>query len=400
MKKSIINSRGIIGERLYYCAFVYAIILSFLMSANYVPLLAVSAIRRLIYLAVAMMFFKIYAIDRFELRRIFYKSVILLLAIISWRLARGFNVLLYVSFILGAENVKFRRLIELFFGTVGILLAGTVLISQASIIKDFVYVRDKFHRHSLGIGYPTDMAAYVFYLLLAYYYLHFKQLTWRTYVTVIVLDMIVYGITQARNSFVLILLTIPVVWIAQHASQYHRISRGVASFYWMVVPLAAYCTILLSWLYNKQLRAFILLDRALSGRLNLSHYALQKYGISIFGQHVHENGWGGYKGLKHFNQAGFSYFYIDSSYIRLAVIYGILLGILIIIFMTIIAYRSTLNHEYILAAIIMLVSLHCIVEQHLIDFNYNPFLLALLSTTTLNKTRIIQKTGGNHDSKQ
>ena len=111
MKKSIINSRGIIGERLYYCAFVYAIILSFLMSANYVPLLAVSAIRRLIYLAVAMMFFKIYAIDRFELRRIFYKSVILLLAIISWRLARGFNVLLYVSFILGAENVKFRRLI-------------------------------------------------------------------------------------------------------------------------------------------------------------------------------------------------------------------------------------------------------------------------------------------------
>lgn len=399
MGKEIFNNKIIIGERLYYCTFIYAIILTFLLSSDYVPLIPEKGIHRLLYIAVALLIFKIYALDKFELKRVLCKSAILLLAVISWRLVRNINILLYISFIMGADNVKFRQIIKLFFGTVCILLVGTILISQASIIKDFIYVRDKFHRHSLGIGYPTDMAAYVFYLLLAYYYLAFKRLTWRSYILVVLLDVIVYELTQARNSFILILLTIPVIYIARRAQQKHLISRGIASFYWVVVPLTAYSTLLLSWLYKNNSRVFRILDHTLSGRLSLSHQALQKYGFSILGQHVVENGWGGSKGLKNFNRPGFSYFYIDSSYVRLAIIYGLLLGILIVTFMTIIAYRSTLRREYVLAAIIMLISLHCVVEQHLMDLNYNPFLLALFASSAINNINITQKQEENHDNR-
>lgn len=394
MEITFFKNQDVIGKRLYYCDFVYSIILTFLLASNYVPLISEKGIHRFLYLAVAVLIFKIYVLDKYDLREFICKSIVLLLAVISWRLVRNIDILLYVSFILGAKNVNFRGIVKLFLGTVGILLAGTVLISQASIVKDFVYVRDHFHRHSLGIGYPTDTAAYVFYLLLAYYYLKFRRITWRTYLVVFFLDLLVYKFTQARNSFILILLTIPVIWIAQRAYQGKKISRGVASFYWMIIPLTAYCTLLLSWLYKGSSRIFGILNRALSGRLSLSHQALQKYGISILGQHITENGWGGSKGLKNFYKPGASYFYIDSSYIRLAVIYGILLGILIIILMTIIAYRSTLHREFILAAIIMLISLHSIVEQHLIDFSYNPFLFAFIAMSTINNKKTIHKDGG------
>ncbi|WP_283587996.1 hypothetical protein [Limosilactobacillus viscerum] len=399
MKIRLFNNQEEIGKRLYYCTFVYASILSFLLASNYVPMIPSKMVHRLIYLAIVALFVKIYALDYCNLKEIIGKSMVLILAIISWRLSRNTDILLYVSFILGARNVNFREIIKLFFVTIGILLLGTIIISQANLVKDAVYMRKDFHRHSLGIGYPTDTGAYAFYLLLAYYYLFFKNLTWRSYAIVAFLDVVLYEVTQARNSCVLILLTIPIIWVAQLASNGNVISRGIASFYWMIAPLAAYSTLLLAWLYNPS-RIFNILDRILSGRLGLSHKALAKYGISFFGQHVHENGWGGVKGLKNFYKLNFSYFYIDSSYMRLVIIYGLILGVLIVICMTAIAYRSTLNREYALAAIIMLIGLHCIVEQHLLDLSYNPFLFALLAVVpmlTINKK--IDKSGGNHDSK-
>lgn len=400
MEKLLFNNKKTIGKNLYYCAFVYAITLSFLLASNYVPLISEKGIHRLLYLAVAIILIKIYGIDQYKLKEYVYISIVLLLAVISWRLVRNINILLYVSFILGAKNIEFRNIIKLFFGTVCILLVGTVLISQANIVKDFVYIRDGFHRHSLGISYPTDTAAYIFYLLLAYYYLKFKKLTWRSYVAVFLLDIVIYELTQARNSFILILLTIPVIWIAQRASQKHLVSRGIASFYWAVVPLTAYCTVLLAWLYNGGNKFFKIMDHALSGRLSLSHQAIKKYGFSLFGHHITENGWGGAKGLKNFHNPGFSYFYIDSSYIRLVVIYGVIIGVLIVISMTVIAYRSTLRREYVLAAIIMLISLHCVVEQHLIDFNYNPFLLALLATLPSEIGNTVRNSGGNFNNEK
>lgn len=394
MDKLLFGNKKVIGERLYYCTFIYAVVLSFLLASNYVPLISEKLIHRLLYIAVAALLAKIYALDGFNLKEIVGTTCVLFVAAISWRLVRNINILLYISFIFAARNVDFQKLIRLFFGTVGILLMGTILISQADIVKDFVYVRDGFHRHSLGIGYPTDTAAYVFYLLLAYYYLAFKNLTWRSYITIFLLDVGLYELTQARNSFLLILLTIPVIWVAKRASQGHLVERGVASFYWVIVPLTAYCTVFLSWLYNDNNKLFRILDHILSGRLSLSHQAIDKYGFSIFGHHIVENGWGGSKGLKNFHNPSFSYFYIDSSYVRLAVIYGLLIGILIVIFMTIIAYQSTLRREYILAAIIMMVSLHCVIEQHLIDFNYNPFILALFATLPSKKGNTLIKPGG------
>lgn len=400
MNISLFTNQESIGRRLYYCTFVYAAILSFLLASNYVPMISSKGVHWFIYLAVVALFIKIYALDHYSLKEIAGKSIILLLAIISWRLARNIDILLYTSFILGAKNVDFRELIKLFFVTTGILWLGTIIISQANIVRDTIYIRGGFHRHSLGIGYPTDTGAYAFYLLLAYYYMFFKKLTWRSYVVIVFLDILLYEATQARNSCVLILLTIPVIWIAQRASNGKLVSRGIASFYWMLIPLAAYSTLLLAWLYNPS-RLFKVLDRGLSGRLGLSHKALDKYGLSIFGQHVHENGWGGIKGSKNFYKLNFSYFYIDSSYMRLAIIYGLVLGVLLVTCMTIIAYRSTLNREFALAAIIMLISLHCVVEQHLLDISYDPFLLALLATipTFDSNQKVINKSGGNYDSK-
>ncbi|MCH3910264.1 MAG: hypothetical protein LKE20_08640 [Limosilactobacillus oris] len=398
MGKSLFDNKLDIGRGIFYCSFICAVVLSFILGSNYVPLISGKVVHWMLYIVIATVLVKIYAIDENSLKDTCLKTAIILVAVVSWRLVKNVNVLLYIVFILGAKDIDFRKIVQLFFGVIGILLVGTIIISQASIVTDYIYIRDGHDRHSLGISYPTDMAAYVFYLLLAYYYLAFDKITWKSYLGVIVIDFIVYELTQARNTAILIMVTIPVILIAKRASRGYLVSRGIASFYWMITPLAAYCTALLAYLYNKNSRLLVLANRALSGRLELSHRAIDKYGFSLFGQHVKENGWGGVKGFKNFHNPNFSYFYIDSSYMRLAVIYGMVIAIIIITFMTIIAYRSTARREFTLAAIIMLVSIHCIVEQHLLDLNYDPFLLALFASFP-NNLKSIHIPGGNHEEK-
>ncbi|WP_283576513.1 hypothetical protein [Limosilactobacillus oris] len=397
--ENLFDNKVAIGRKIYYCTFIYAVVLSFLQESNYAPLSSGNLIRRLLYIAIALLLVKIYAIDEYKLKDISLKTSIIVLAIISWRLSRSVNILLYIVFILGAKNIDFRRIVQLFFGTVCILLVGTIIISQANIVTDYIYIRNGHYRHSLGISYPTDTAAYVFYLVLAYYYLAFERISWKSYIVIIAIDCFIYELTQARNTFVLILLTIPFIIVAQRANGGYLVSRGIASFYWMFVPLAAYLTVFFAWLYDRSNKLFAVVNHILSGRLELSHQAINKYGFSLLGQHIKEHGWGGVKGFKNFNKSNFSYFYLDSSYIRLAVIYGVIIGILIVVFMTIIAYRSVAHRHFALAAIIMFVSIHCIVEQHLLDFNYDPFLLALLAAFPDN-VKCIHASGGNYEKKR
>ena len=77
------------------------------------------------------------------------------------------------------------------------------------------------------------------------------------------------------------------------------------------------------------------------------------------------------------NQA--RYFFIDSSFIRLLVVYGVVLSIIVIGIMVIISVRAELRQSYLLPAIILLITLSSLIDQHLLEISFNPFLLAFLA---------------------
>ena len=73
------------------------------------------------------------------------------------------------------------------------------------------------------------------------------------------------------------------------------------------------------------------------------------------------------------------YFYIDSSYLRMLLLWGIMAFVIIVIFLTLIALISTVRKTYVLSAIILITSLSLMFEPHVIQLIYNPFLLYLFS---------------------
>lgn len=57
--------------------------------------------------------------------------------------------------------------------------------------------------------------------------------------------------------------------------------------------------------------------------------------------------------------------------------------LIVVLVMTIISWRSIQTSSYALASVLVLVTLSAVVEQHLLELSYNPFLIALLANTTL-----------------
>lgn len=176
------------------------------------------------------------------------------------------------------------------------------------------------------------------------------------------------------------------MWIAKRAYQGYITSQMISAFYWTFPPLFAYIIIFLSACYNPHTSWMKLANKALSGRLVYGHKALTRYGYSLFGTRLTEHGWGGVKGQSMSLKGPQEYFFVDSSFLRMMLLYGIIAAIVVIIIMIVISRRSIMTRQYALAGILVIVTVSAVVEQRLLDLSYDPFLIALVASLPSSKT--------------
>lgn len=389
LTKSKISNYNINGAVLYEIAFTYYFTLSFLQTSTYTEYFSHNTFHYLSYIGLGLILFKIFFLDKQTVSRFIFNLAILGLLVLIWRTSQNFDLLPMGVFIIGARDVDFKRIIKLYL-IVGItILLFVMLSSSLGLIKNLVYHRGTTSviRRSFGIVYPTDFAAHVLFIVLSYVYIFSERVSYISYFCFLIIAYLLIKFCDARLSALTLLLTIPIVWIGKRAKDDKIISKFIASFYWTVPTLTAYLTVLLAMFYDDKSSLFKKINSLLSGRLSLGHKAYTEYGFSILGKKVIEHGWGGTRGIAMLKSDPTKYFYIDSSYLRLLVIYGIIAFVLILIIMTVISWRSIQSGQFILASIIAIVSISAIVEQRLIDISYDPFLLAFLSEITYPKIK-------------
>ncbi|MBB1079792.1 polymerase [Limosilactobacillus sp. STM2_1] len=369
------------GQQLYLGVLVFYLFFSFLRNTTFDPYLGSRPFNLASYICVAILIFKIYFLDSHELKEKILITFFLLIAICSWRLSTSNLIIVMATFIVAAKGVPFTRIIQYYFYTTLILLISVVAFSLLGVIKDLVFVvHGRATRYALGIVYPTDLASHVLYLLLAHVYLYYNKLNWRYYTGYVLVALLLKFITDARLSIICILLILPVVWIAKLAeSPQDRVAHFIISLYWIFIPLLAFVSFAGTYFFDNTNHIYYKIDHLLSGRLSYGLMSMYRYHFTMLGQKVEENGLGGSKGLSVFHHGNVGYFYIDSSYLRLIMIYGLLVTIIILGLMITISVRSVMRRNYAITAILLIVTLSCFVEQHLLELSYNPFLLALLA---------------------
>ncbi|MCC4362822.1 polymerase [Limosilactobacillus reuteri] len=371
------------GSQIFFIAFVIFFVSSFIQDTTLAEALNGRFLRLCSYISLPLLLFKIYFMDRWSKKELFVISILILLGMITWRMAHELQLLIIVPFVVGAKNVNFKDIITWYVYLNVILLLTMAIFSLLGIIPNLIYrAAPRPPRYSLGLIYTSSLATHYFYLVLAYCYLRFSKLRWTDYLLIIIGDVIFMMITNTKLDFIATLIVIPVMVIAQRAFRGHKLSEILASFWWMAVPITSSIIIFASYFYDDSNHIMKAVDDLTSGRLGLGHRALTNYDIHILGQTIVEHTYGGSNGLKLANQLdGVShYFFIDSSYIRMFLLWGLLVFILIIVYMTYIAMRSIFRRTFVLAAIILIASLNFMFEPDIIKIIYDPFLLALFAT--------------------
>lgn len=380
-------SKPMSGKQVYLASFVFYLFFSFLRNTTFNPYLGSRVFNLASYIVMVALLFKIILYDSHK-KRLFIIVTLLIVAVVSWRFSTSNLILVMLSFIVAAQDVPFKQIIRCYFYVTLILLLSVVCFSLLGIIKDLIFVvQGRAVRYSLGIVYPTDLAAHVLYLILAHAYLNYRSLDWRYYGFYIFIAFILKEITDARLSVLCIVLTVPILMIARAAEgNYHSITHFLLCSYWSLIPIMAFTSFAGTFFFDNTNHLYYKIDHTLSGRLSYGSMAIHQYPVTLFGQKVVENGLGGSKGLAVFHNANIGYFYIDSSYLRLVMIYGIIATIVVLAIMVTTSLKGIFAHDYALTAIILVVTLSCFVEQHLLELSYNPFLLALLASLNMSKS--------------
>lgn len=369
------------GQIIYEVAFAFEFVVAFLITSTYTDYFSNHLLHTLMFVGLALVLLKIFLFDDLDLKWLAIDAIVLILLLITWRTSKEFSLFSMGIFVLGARNVDFKRIIKIYFYVGMLLLAFVVISAMGGLIRNLVYRRDMTNivRQSFGIAYPTDFAAHVLYLILAYAYLKFGKIKWYDYAVFLAAAVFLVKFSDARLSAYAIILSIPVLWIGQRAQTDHLLSRFIASFYWTVPILSAYLVIIASYFFTPSNKILTKVNNASSGRLFLGHKAISEYGFSMFGKQIIEHGWGGANGLKMSQNAPANYFFVDSSFLRMTILYGIIMAIIILLAMTKISWESFQKGSFALASIIVIVSVSAMVEQRLLDLAYDPFLIVLLA---------------------
>lgn len=286
--------------------------------------------------------------------------------------AKDFDLFYYFIFIVSAKGIDFKHILKTFLivNFAGILITGG--LTGLDLIKNVIITRvdSPAVRYSLGAVYPTDLAARIFFMMLAYFGLKNYRFKLPEYISILALIILTYLITNTRLDFLLMLLAfIMIVFNKQVMSALEKIKPR---YIYLLTGGLVFVTLLLGYIYRPGNAILDKINSLLSGRLFYEHIAFKDYNVEFLGQYIYQNGFGG--GFKINN-----YFFIDSSYVRVLLMYGLVAFIAFMTILLLVEKKFIAEKHYGLLACFILVLLSSVIDQHILEISYNIFLLALLA---------------------
>lgn len=360
-----------VGDRLFLTAFaIFFVVSNIMVSAaeTFIPNGIVSLIK---YTCILAILIKILFMTKFTLQDLLL--IIPIATIIGIGSIRsGKNVVLFgLIFLIGSKNVPIRTIVKVFFYSSLFLIVGLFILSIIGVIPNSVYYRGVVPRYSFGSNYPTDFGAHVFYLLTAAFFLRGKKYATVDLVYSFFIALFIWKYCDARlDAGLVIFLSVGLYLIVHHNFNFSYFRDSWYSLLSLSYVVCSFFIVLLTVRYNPLSAVYRRLDSLLSQRLSIGHIGFNAYNIKLFGQAIEQHGWGGVTGTA----SGYVYFFLDSSYIDLLLVYGLLTMIIFVGAYTYISFRR-LNQGYIILIFILaVIAVSGIVDQHIFDLAFNPFL--------------------------
>lgn len=292
--------------------------------------------------------------------------------------------LIMLLLMLGAKGSSFRKVVKIHFLTRLAIFVCVIVATQIGLIDNLVY-QIRTERMAFGFVYPTEFAAYIFFLILWYWYLRGEKWTYAECFLPLIGSIFVKVFCDARTSSYLMALLFAVMiyhtWRCKHAERMetkYQMNQGFSYLLAGSVFLCAILTMILSILYTSESAVFVKLDQILSSRLSLSKKGMDIFGFHLWGTWIQLRGNGGYING---NQV---YFFIDSVFMQLAIQYGAVMMSVVLALFWWIGVQARKHRQWILLWIMGFIAVHGIAEPNVLKVAYNPMILAAFAVTDQN----------------
>ncbi len=324
-------------------------------------------------IALLLIALKLALFDRWKVRG--FLSCALSLAItLLVRYASGYYTepFFWILLIWGARDIDFCKILKVHLAVVFLIFGAAFFSSLAGWIPNLQFYSAYGVRNSFGIGYPTDFAAYVFFMTATFCYLTRERTKWWMYALCIILGLVTFKYCKTRlDSSCLVALGL----LLMITKMLERVLKGRAEWLkWMLCFSFVALFILvfvLSYNFDPSIEWMRNLDIFFSTRLSLGHSAFESYGLKLFGQYVELHGAGGTTG-------GVSnYYFLDSSYMYILFQYGIVFTVMVISVFVISSIKR--REDIFFLVVLLLIAVNATTAHHLTHIQYNPFFMAALA---------------------
>lgn len=309
-----------------------------------------------------------------KIEYIFFSKILFLLiisAIVSYNNDNASFVFISVVFMFLARNVDLDSIVKV---TMWLQIAGVIMTVGASllgIIPDSLMIQSLNgtlrYRHAFGYTFTTFLPNYFLSIVMEYIYLSKKsrQINLLFLMTSIILNVVIYKYTDTR-------MTYNVCWLALlgyvlfHSRRIRNKSqKAFLSAFQGIYVYVAIISLLLAKFYNPNSQLMSKMNDALTQRLRFASQGLANWGLSLFGKSIV------------WKEDTINYNYIDNSFVNIAICYGVIILLVVVVGFTIALKKSISDRDTFLTLVLILWAIKAFVDPQLFLLWFNPFLFSM-----------------------
>lgn len=306
-------------------------------------------------------------LDNFERKKFLGLMVMIGVSVLCFLSNSNMTMVLYMVFFVSAYDLDAERFLKVTVAVQGFLLAFVVLGSQIGLVEDYIFTPESRLRHGLGFSWTTTSAILFLFIVFEYIAVRKEKIKYMELILLEFFGFILYELTNSRMAFALCSVFLVVIAAAKLFQFRFPISKFFRKLFVLVPGALCVLAIAIHAFYNPGSALWEKLNDFLSGRLKLGKTGIADYGISLFGTPIT---WVGYSARQPVVD---NYNYVDCSYLRILLEYGIIFLVIVVAIFSIIVYKAVKSRNYFLVWSVVFVLILSITEPRLMNLSFNPF---------------------------
>ncbi|EFK31173.1 hypothetical protein VSS55_04995 [Lactobacillus delbrueckii subsp. allosunkii] len=308
-----------------------------------------------------------------KIEYVFFTKIIFLLiisAIVSYNNDNAAFVFISVVFMFLARDVDLNSIVKV---TMWLQIAGVIMTVGASllgIIPDSLMTQSfngtLRYRHAFGYTFTTFLPNYFLSIVMEYIYLSKKsrQVNLPFLMTSIILNVVIYKYTDTRMTYNVCWLAL-LGYVLLHSRRIRKSKKASLSSFQGIYVYLAIISLLLAKFYNPNSQLMSKMNDALTQRLRFASQGLANWGLSLFGQSIV------------WKEDTINYNYIDNSFVNIAICYGVIILLVVVVGFTIALKKSISDRDTFLTLVLILWAIKAFVDPQLFLLWFNPFLFSM-----------------------